>query len=166
MAVLREGYQKATSKKERSQLIDEAIKNTGLHRKSAIRALNHGQILTSSNGSKGVELPKFGRKAEYSDECLEALKKLYRASEYLCSDKLKHMIPILLEQGQFAWDDSVRKKLLKISPASIDRHLKSFRSLERRRKNSGTRPGSQIFKRLIPIKNLDVISSRCGYLVS
>ena len=164
LAVLREGYQKATSKKERSQLIDEAIKNTGLHRKSAIRALNHGQILTSSNGSKGVELPKFGRKAEYSDECLEALKKLYRASEYLCSDKLKHMIPILLEQGQFAWDDSVRKKLLKISPASIDRHLKSFRSLERRRKNSGTRPGSQIFKRLIPIKNLDVISSRCGYL--
>ena len=74
------------------------------------------------------------------------------------------MISTLLKQGHFPWDDALRRKLLKIGQASIDRHLKSFRSFERRRKNSGTRPGSQIFKSLIPIKGLDVISSRCGHL--
>jgi len=105
-----------------------------------------------------------GRKRKYSVECLEALKKLYRASEYQCSDKLKYMIPVLLKQGKFPWEEALLLELVSISPASIDRYLRSFRSTERRRRNSGTRPGSQIFKRLIPIKCLDVVSSRCGYL--
>ena len=161
--VLRSRYQQAASKKERSRLINEAVENTGLHRKSLIRALNHGPAVTVIEGDRPPPSP-LGRKKKYSDECLEALKKLYRASEYQCSDKLKYMIPVLLEQGKFPWEMSLILELLAISPASIDRYLRSFRSIERRRRNSGTRPGSRIFKRLIPIKALDVVSSRCGYL--
>lgn len=163
LAVLRERYQQAASKKERSQLIDEAIQNTGLHRKSIIRALN-GEQRGAVPGSDRPPHSPLGRRRKYSGECLEALKKLYRASDYQCSDKLKYMIPVLLNQGSFAWENALQQELLTISPASIDRYLRSFRSTERRRRNSGTRPGSQIFKRLIPIKSLDVISSRCGYL--
>ena len=40
--ILRSRYQQMTSKKERSRLINEAVENTGLHRKSLIRALNSG----------------------------------------------------------------------------------------------------------------------------
>jgi len=161
--VLRSRYQKTASKKERSRLINEAIENTGLHRKSLIRALNNGPALALSEDSRPPAAP-LGRKRKYSVECLEALKKLYRASEYQCSDKLKYMIPVLLKQGKFPWEEALLLELVSISPASIDRYLRSFRSTERRRRNSGTRPGSQIFKRLIPIKCLDVVSSRCGYL--
>jgi hypothetical protein len=164
LAVLRERYRETASRKERSQLIEEAIRNTGLHRKSVIRVLNHDRILTVSKETGKPEVPRLGRKKKYSAECLEALKKLYRASDYQCSDKLKHMIPILLDQGQFGWAENVLTELQLISPASIDRYLHAFRSTERRRRNTGTRPGSKIFKRLIPIKSLDVISSRCGYL--
>jgi hypothetical protein len=163
LAVLRSRYQQTASKKERSRLINEAVENTGLHRKSLIRALNSGPTMPVEEGDRPPVSP-LGRKRKYSPECLEALKKLYRASDYQCSDKLKYMIPILLEQGQFPWEKALLLELLAISPASIDRYLRSFRSTERRRKNTGTRPGSQIFKRLIPIKCLDVISSRCGYL--
>ena len=163
LAVLRFRYQQTASKKERSRLINEAIENTGLHRKSLIRALNNGPALAPSEDDR-PPAAKLGRKKKYSLECLEALKKLYRASEYQCSDKLKYMIPVLLKQGKFPWEETLLLELAAISPASIDRYLRSFRSTERRRRNSGTRPGSQIFKRLIPIKCLDVVSSRCGYL--
>lgn len=163
LAILRERYQQTASKKERSRLINEAVENTGLHRKSLIRALNGQPAGRVEEGDRPPVSP-LGRKRKYSEECLEALKKLYRASEYQCSDKLKYMIPVLLEQGNFAWEKALLLELITISPASIDRYLRSFRSTERRRRNSGTRPGSQIFKRLIPIKCLDVISSRCGYL--
>ena len=169
LAVLRERYQRLASKKERTRLVDEVIQSTGLHRKSVLRAMNHGKPLSAAPGGSGLNpdrppLAPLGRKKKYTEDCLEALKKLYRASEYQCSDKLKYMIPVLLNQGKFAWENSLLQELLMISPASIDRYLKSFRSTERRRRNSGTRPGSRIFKRLIPIKSLDVISSRCGYL--
>jgi hypothetical protein len=163
LAILRKRYQQSASKKERSQLIDEAIQNTGLHRKSVIRALNSepaGSVLDSDR----PPICPLGRKKKYSGECLDALKKLYRASDYQCSDKLKYMIPVLLNQGKFAWENALKMELLEISPSSIDRYLKSYRSTERRRRNSGTRPGSKVFKRLIPIKALDVVSSRCGYL--
>lgn len=163
LAILRERYQQTASKKERSRLINEAVENTGLHRKSLIRALNGQPARPVEEGDRPPISP-LGRKRKYSEECLEALKKLYRASEYQCSDKLKHMIPVLLDQGNFAWEKALLLELITISPASIDRYLRSFRSTERRRRNSGTRPGSQLFKRLIPIKCLDVISSRCGYL--
>lgn len=163
LAVLRSRYQEAESKTERSRLINDAVENTGLHRKSLIRALNSGPAVRPGKGER-PPLSPLGRKKKYSNECLEALKKLYRASEYQCSDKLKYMIPVLLEQGNFLWEEALLLELMTISPASIDRYLRSFRSTERRRKNSGTRPGSQIFKNLIPIKSLGVISPRCGYL--
>jgi hypothetical protein len=159
LAVLRERYQKLTSKSERSKVIDEGVQNTGLHRKSLIRAMNQPQGAVSP-----LAVPRLGRKKKYSEDCLSGLKKLYRASEYQCSDKLKYMIPTLLEQGNFGWNEDLQNELQTISASSIDRYLSSFRKTERRRKNTGTRPGSQLFKKLIPIKSLDVVPSRCGYL--
>lgn len=155
-SVLRERYQAATSKFDRSVIIVEAITNTGLHRKSVIRVLN---TIPREEG-----LPRLGRKKKYTFACTEILKKLYRASEYLCADKLKMMIPVLIEQRDLGLSDSLKAEILAISPASIDRYLRSYRNLERRKRNSGTRPGSMIFKRLIPIKCLTLVSPACGYL--
>lgn len=155
--VLRERYRRAESKSQRSLIVDEAVSNTGLHRKSVIRAL--GAKRSPEGG-----VPKLGRPRKYK-ACLEWLKRFYRASEYACSDRLKTMIPILLTQwkGPIA-DTQLVSELLKMSPATMDRYLRQYRGLERRRFNSRTRPGSRLFKKMIPLKSLGTTAPRPGYL--
>ena len=155
--ILRERYRKAASKKERSILVSEACLSSGLHRKSVIRALN--QSLKCDRRMEGMGRPK-----KYSEGSVGLLKKLYRASEYQCSDKFKEMIPILLRQLRLPLDADHKEEVLRISASSIDRYLKPFRSQERRRRNSGTRPGSKVFKKVIPLKSLGNIAPRPGFL--
>jgi hypothetical protein len=155
--VLRERYRKAESKSQQSQIIDEAVSNTGLHRKSVIRALR-----AKRNPEGGP--PQLGRPKKYSKACVELLKRLYRASEYVCSDKLKAMFCILLEQQKTPTDVAVIEELMRMSPASIDRYLRQYRGIERRRWNSRTRPGSRLFKKMIPLKSLGTTAPRPGYL--
>lgn len=155
--ILRERYQVAASKTERTAIIEEALRNSGLHRKSVIRAL-----IRPRNPEGGP--PNLGRPKAYSRPCIELLKRLYRASDYVCSDRLKAMFPVLLSQMKGPTDVQTIQELLKISPASIDRYLRQYRGIERRRWNSRTRPGSRLFKKLIPLKSLGTIAPRPGYL--
>ncbi len=158
LRILRERYQRATSKKERSQLIDEGVATTGLHRKSLIRALGRA-------AGREPGLPPLGRPRSYSGASHELLKRLYRASEYACSDKLKAMMPTLLAQWKAPLAEvAVLEEVLRMSPASIDRYLRQYRGIERRRWNSRTRPGSRLFKKLIPLKSLGTTALRPGYL--
>lgn len=157
-SVLRERYRKAASKSERSLIIEEAVRNTGLHRKSVIRAL-----IRKRNSEGGP--PNLGRPRKYSEACEAWLKRLYRASEYACSDRLKEMIPILLSQWKAPIADvEVLEELKQMSPASMDRYLRQYRGIERRRRNTGTRPGSRLFKKMIPLKALGTTALRPGYL--
>jgi hypothetical protein len=155
--ILRERYRKLVSKSERTVLIDEAVKSSGLHRKSVIRAL------TQTRNPEGGPA-QLGRPRAYSKPCIELLKRLYRASDYICSDRLKAMFPILLSQLKGPVDAEILQELLKMSPASIDRYLRQYRGIERRRWNSRTRPGSRLFKKLIPLKSLGTTALRPGYL--
>jgi hypothetical protein len=155
--VLRERYQMATSKTQRSLIIEEAVLNTGMHRKSVIRALTGRR---SMDGGP----PRVGRPRKYSANCVELLKRFYRASEYQCSDKLKAMFEILLSQWRGPLDVDVIQELMAMSPASIDRYLRQYRNIERRRINTRTRPGSRLFKKRIPLKSLGNIAPRPGYL--
>jgi hypothetical protein len=156
-AILRNRYQDLESKKQRSLLISEAVSNTGLNRKSVIRAL--GKPIAPDS-----ETPKLGRPRAYSEKCIELLKRLYRASDYVCSDRLREMIPVLIAQWRAPIDVDVLNDLLRISPASMDRYLKKYRGLERRRRNCGTRPGSLRLKNMIPLKALGNIAKAPGQL--
>jgi len=155
--ILRERYQETLSKSERTKIISEGVENSGLHRKSVIRAL------TRARNPEGGP-PTLGRRRKYSGACTELLKRLYRASDYVCSDKLKVMFPVLLAQQKGILDVEVIQELMLMSPASIDRYLRQYRGIERRRWNSRTRPGSRLFKKLIPLKSLGTIAPRPGYL--
>jgi hypothetical protein len=138
-------------------VIEEAVSNTALHRKSVIRALR-------ARRNPENEPPKLGRPRQYSAACTALLKRLYRASEYVCSDKLRSMFPLLVSQWRGPLVDLVViQELMRMSPASIDRYLKKYRSLERRRLNSRTRPGSRLFKKMIPLRALGNIAPRAGY---
>jgi hypothetical protein len=155
--VLWERYQREPSKKCRGLLINEGCQNTGLHRKSVIRAiLKMGKTV-------GLAV-RPGRPRRYSDGCIFNLKRLYRASEYQCSGKLHAMIPVLISQYQLQLPEDVLAELRRISPASIDRYLKKYRSLQAIKNRTLTRPGSRLFRRMIPLKNLTNIAQAPGTL--
>ena len=155
--VLSERYQKEVSKKGRTQIVNEACQNTSLHRKSVLRALNR----TLKEPFKSVRI---GRPHKYLPATLEALKRLYRESEYQCSGKLRAMIPTLLSQLKLDLPAEVLKQLGQISTASIDRHLKKYKAQYSLKGRSHTRPGSKIFKKMIPLKNLSNIAQGPGTL--
>jgi len=85
---LRPRYRKA-SKEEKSKMLDEFTKVTGLHRKAAIRLLNRVSRFTAGK--------RRGRKRRYGSEVVEALKAIWEASDRLCSKRLKPFIPEMVK---------------------------------------------------------------------
>lgn len=70
---------------------------------------------------------KPGPKRQYDRAVLEPLKEIWLLSEQMCSKRLKGALPIWLpfyEQEHGPLEAGARQKLLKISPAAIDRLLK------------------------------------------
>jgi hypothetical protein len=95
------------------------------------------------------------RKTDYAGkDLLELLKQLWLATDQMCGKRLKAAIPLWLpayEETFGALELSIKEKLLKISPATIDRFLKPCKALHKRRGLPGTRPG-YLLKTHIPIK--------------
>ena len=155
--VLAERYRNEPGKKQRGQILDEACKNTGLHRKSVIRAFWRYIV-----GHQKFTRP--GRPRKFSEGAIFALKRLYRESDFQCSGKLHAMIPILIEQLDLQLAPEVLSELKRISPASIDRYLKKYRQLQAVKTRTLTRRGSRLFRRMIPLKNLCNIAQAPGVM--
>ena len=72
-------YCKST-RKVKTRILDEFVATTGMHRKASIRLLNR---------KDGVLKKKMrGRPREYNIEVERALRKVWEASDYLCSKRL------------------------------------------------------------------------------
>ena len=104
---------------------------------------------------------KPGPKSQYDAPVLETLKALWLLSEQMCSKRLKAALPIWLpfyEQAHGPLDPLVRQKLLRISPAAMDRLLKKIRARYPGKGRGGTRHGPPTLKRQIPIRadNYDI----------
>jgi hypothetical protein len=155
--VLAERYRNLASKKERGIVVDEACLNTGLHRKSVIRALS--KIL-----DEVAVIPRPGRPRGYTDACIALLKSLYRKSGFQGSGKLRAMIPILIVQYKIQMPEQLEKEIRKIPTASIDRYLKTYRGLQEKSKRCHTRPGSKLFRRMIPLKDLTNNATKAGFM--
>lgn len=153
LEILRSRY-RAASRKNRSQIIDELIANTGFHRKSAIRSLRQGLR---------AKRPGWGRPKRYSDSCVYALRKIWRASEQMCSKKLVRLMSAWLGKCPEI-PSEVKTELLRMSASSIDRYLRKYRAIEQRKRHTGTRPGSRLFRQIIPLKSLGNIAPCAGYL--
>ena len=142
----------------KTRLLDEVCAVCDYNRKHAIKVLNG--TLKSSKGKRG-------RKSQYSDpELLKALKTLWLRSGLLCGKRLKQALPLWLthyEKHYGQLSDESRTKLLKISPASIDRLLKPYKAQHRRKRNTGTKPGT-LLKNQIPIRTSNEDIDRPGYL--
>ena len=146
LKAIRSRYRRA-GKKAKVAILDEFCAVCGYHRKYAIRLLNQQ--------SRPKRKRRPGRKSIYATpEFLTALKRIWFASDQMCSKKLKAAIPLWLpfyETVYRALTPETQDKLLSISAASIDRALKPVRLTQGRKGLSGTKPGS-LLKNQIPIR--------------
>lgn len=143
----RHRYKEAVFKREKTAIINEVCALYDFHRKAAIRHLNKPTIPPKKS--------KRGPKPTYDpDIFIPILKQFWFAADQPCSKRLKALIPEWLpfyEQEYGLIDEIVKKKLLSLSSASIDRLLKPTRTQLTHKGRSGTKPGS-IIKQQIPIK--------------
>ncbi len=155
---------KKSSKKEKGRILDEFIKLTGYTRCYGSYILrNFGKkIRININGENIVLIASFRVKRKkgnrkYDKLVLTALKQLWQLSDCLCgrrlSEYIKETLPVLERFNEIKLDESTRDKLLRISPATIDRLLKKEKE-KYRLKNRGrslTKPGT-LLKHQIPIR--------------
>lgn len=134
------------SREEKGQLLDELCDLHGYSRKYLIQFFNY---LTYKRHLRR------GRKAKYhGNELLEPLKQLWLSTDQMCGKRLKAAIVLWLpgyEETYGLLSSEMKAQLLKISPATIDRLLKPYKTLHKRRGLPGTRPG-YLLKTQIPIK--------------
>ena len=143
LAALRERYA-ATTKAEKTQILDEFVATTTYHRKHAVR------LLAGAGASKRERDPPVSRRI-YDEAVHEALIVVWEASDRICGKRLKAVLPSLVEamenHGHLRLDPDVRRRLFTASASSIDRLLKPIRSTagsRRRRRRGPNKPGQRV----------------------
>ena len=135
------------SKKKKTEILDEFVANTGLHRKATIRLLNRRKILP---GRKRRGRPKL-----YDLEVMAALKVGWEATDRICSKRLQPFLPelvgILKTKGEITVTEETEEKLGRMSASTIDRILRRWRRKEPRHGISTTKPGT-LLKNAIPVR--------------
>jgi len=150
-------YQRV-GRKYKSKILDEFCDVCGYARKYAIELLSR---------KPNARAKRPGPKAKYDQAVLEPLKAIWLLAEQMCSKRLKVALPIWLpfyEATYGALNDVVRTKLLRISPATIDRLLKKARARYPRRGLSGTRAGPEALKSQIPLRTDNADINKPGFL--
>jgi len=147
-------------KKEKGRILDEFIQVTSYHRKAAIRLLHR-------DGSQR-QRKRRGRRRRYGHEVVDALRRVWEASDRLCSKRLQpfigELVRVMRQHGELAVNARVEAELCRMSPSTIDRLLRPWRRLGGRRPFTTTKPGS-LLKSSIPIRTFaDWQEDRPGFL--
>jgi len=135
---------RAGRRAEKGRVLDEFCATTGMHRKAAIRLL----------GWVRPKLARRSRKRLYGPAVVEVLRYLWEVGDRMCGKLLVAAIPDLLaaleRHGEMQTDPEVRSALLSISPATVDRLLRPWRT--HRRQPLRVSPASPSLKSQVPIR--------------
>ena len=149
-------YQEAR-KKEKTVLLDEFVRLTGYRRKSAIRVLSAKPAAGKAVKLKPEKKRPANRKGKrvYTGEVIDCLRMVWTFFWYKCG---KILAPLMRQQmgyiagwAAFKITPEIREKLMKISPATIDRYLKKDRDALRLKGKSRTKPVMAL-KTRIPLR--------------
>ena len=114
---------RAATRIEKKKILDEFIEVTGFHRKHAIRALR--------KTCEGPVPEQPERSRLYDEAVVQALTILWEAADRICGKRLKALIPTLAaameRHGHLSLDAAVRRRVLLMSTATMDRLLKPAR---------------------------------------
>ena len=158
-AIVAPRYRKAW-KKEKGRILDEFTKLTGYGRRYASYVLrSHGKKVWINTDTVFVSdvRKRQRRKKEriYDDAVVIPLKKAWEMMDYICGKRLapilKELIPRLIRFGEIRLTQAAKDKLMKISPATIDRILASERKKYKIKGRANTKPGT-LLKSQIPIR--------------
>ena len=135
------------SKKAKTEILNEFVATTGMHRKAVIRLLNR-------RGRPPVK-KRSGRPRLYGLEAMAALKVAWEATDRLCSKRfhpfLPEMVGILKRTGELSVTEEGEGQLYRMSASTIDRILRRWRGSGTRRGLSTTKPGT-LLKNSIPVR--------------
>jgi hypothetical protein len=149
-------YQRA-GRPHKTRILDEFCATCGYHRKSALRLLNRPPPAAPPKRS--------GPKLTYDPAVvLPVLKAVWLASDQLCSKLLAAALPEWLEHYErraAPLGEAFKKKILQISPAQIDRLLRSARVQHPKKGLSTTRPGT-LLRHAVPTRGGPPDTSKPG----
>jgi len=124
---MRKRYQKTSSRKERTEIIDEAVKVLDYHRKYVITVLN--QLPASPKP------PVKRRRPLKYIEAMPVVQLAWEALDYPCAERLHPVLlstaELLAKHNEIALTTAVSEQLLKISRATLARRLVKWRSPKR-----------------------------------
>jgi len=149
-------YQRA-GRPHKKRILDEFCATCGYHRKAALRLLNRPLRTAPAkrSGPKRIYEPA---------EILPVLKAIWLASDQFCSKLLRAALPEWLahhERRAAPLPEAFKKKLLKISPAQIDRLLRPARVQHPKKGLSATRPGT-LLRQQVPTRSGPPDTTRPG----
>lgn len=128
---LRIEYLKTKSKKQRSKLLDEAEKRTGLERKCLIKKLRPKSNLDKDKSQRKK------RKQYYGNRVKAALVRCWRIFDYPCGQRLEPLLKAEIDHlrslGELVCSDETAAKLKQISFRTIDEKLKHQKEVERQK---------------------------------
>lgn len=146
-------------KLDKGQILNEFIALSGYHRKHAIRLMNCRAEPAKDPIIRGTRV--------YDEAVKSALVLIWEAADRICGKRLKAAIPTLIQAMErhkhLELDPEVRKRLERVSAATIDRILKPVRALAGHRRRRPRKP-KHVAKN-IPIKKFsDWIDAAPGFL--
>lgn len=155
---IHERYRRA-GRAEKTAMLEEFCKVCGYNRKYAI------WLLQRPLSQPGAHRRRTERSVTYSKATITTLAKVWEASGYLCSQRLKAALPQWLPwiKKHFALDTKMAKELLAISARQMDRRLFPHKRTVKRPIYGTTRPGS-LLKQMIPVKTEHWDVTLPGYL--
>jgi transposase InsO family protein len=137
---------RAARKGVKTKILDEFCQTTGMHRKAAIRLLNHTGRLKAVGR---------GRPRRYGPEVAAVLVKLWDVGDHMCGKLLAAVMPDLVaaleRHGELEVSLEVRALLLQVSASTIDRLLRKTRTAGLRQPRR-QRPATTALKAQIPIR--------------
>ena len=152
LATIRDRY-RASSKMEKSRILDEFSAVTGHHRK-------HGIRLLGQSGYTEEKPPVVKGRRIYGEAVREAVILVREAADRICGKRLQAALPNLVDamerHGHLDLDPGVRQRLLDASAATLDRLLKlvrvtaGSRRKRRRRQHMGRHSAGAHLQRLEP----------------
>jgi hypothetical protein len=149
-------YQRA-GRPHKTRILDEFCATCGYHRKAALRLLNRPLPTAPPKRS--------GPKITYDPvQVLPVLKAVWLASDQLCSKLLKAALSEWLEhyaRRSAPLPEAFKERLLRISPAQIDRLLRSARVQHPKKGLSATRPGT-LLRHAVPTRSGPPNTTRPG----
>lgn len=153
-----------TRKKEKGKILDEFVQTTGYNRDYASWILSNwgreiGRSLKNWDKIVLVKDPKLKKKRMkprvYDQAVLAVIKKIWKILNYPCGKRFAPFLPEIIlsleKHGEIAIDPAVRRKVLKVSAATIDRLLADERKKWQVKGRPTTKPGT-LLKSQIPVR--------------